>query len=90
MGSLRRRCLQRSPGGGNTYGLGAILTLHTSDGLVMCAVRASSGYASGGPARVHFGLPEGASLERLEVRWPDGATSTIDEPEPGALLTVTR
>jgi hypothetical protein len=80
----------RWPGSGNTNALGAVVILHTSEGLLMREVRAGSGYASGGPSRIHFGLPERASLERLEVRWPDGAMSTVDNPEPGVRLTVTR
>lgn len=80
----------RWPNSDNTNALGAVLTLHTSQGLLTREVRAGSGYASGGPSRIHFGLPEGASLERLEVRWPDGAASTVDNPEPGVRLSITR
>jgi hypothetical protein len=80
----------RWPATGNTHALGAILTLTTDDATLTRMVRAGSGYASGNPGRIHFGFPVGAQLERLEVRWPDGAVSTVDAPEPGALLTVTR
>jgi hypothetical protein len=80
----------RWPDSGNTHALGAILTLTTDDATLTRVVRAGSGYASGNPGRMHFGFPVGAQLERLEVRWPDGAVSSVDAPQPGALLVVTR
>ncbi|HSN73702.1 MAG TPA: CRTAC1 family protein [Anaerolineae bacterium] len=80
----------RWPGSGNTHALGAVLTLTTDDAILTRMVRAGSGYASGNPGRIHFGFPVGARLERLDIRWPDGAVSSVDALEPGALLTVTR
>jgi hypothetical protein len=80
----------RWPGSGNTHALGAVLTLTTDDATLTRMVRAGSGYASGNPGRIHFGFPAGSSLERLDIRWPDGAVSSLDAPEPGALLAVTR
>ena len=52
--------------------------------------RAVSGYVTGGPARVHFGVPAGATVERLEIRWPDGAMSAIDAPRAQTPLIATR
>ncbi len=80
----------RSPAGANTRGLGARLTLHTSAGTLTREVRSVAGYASGEPARVHFGFPGDSDLQRLDVRWPDGAVSSISQPKPGTLLTITR
>jgi hypothetical protein len=53
-------------------------------------VRAVSGYLSGDPARIHFGVPAGAVPQRLEVRWTDGVVSSVDAPATGTLVTVTR
>lgn len=80
----------RWPGSANTHALGATLTLHTDAGTYVRQVRAASGYLSGDPARVHFGLPEDATVEMLTIRWPDGAESTLDDVAPRELLTVTR
>ena len=80
----------RWPASRNVNALGARLILHTGDGILSRDVHASAGYASGDPARVHFGFPAGSRLERLEIRWPDGATSSVSEPGPGTVLTVTR
>jgi hypothetical protein len=80
----------RWPQSANPYAIGAQLALHTSAGVYYRDVRASSGYLSGDPARVHFGLPSNASLERLEVRWPDGKVSNITQIVWRALATITR
>jgi hypothetical protein len=79
----------RWPGSLNPYGLGAMLALHTDAGTYMRDVRAASGYLSGDPARVHFGLPEDSHPLRLEVYWPDGSVSTIDTFGSERIVTVT-
>jgi hypothetical protein len=80
----------RWPASRNTRAIGARLALHTSTGVYYRDVRASSGYLSGDPARLHFGFPTGAALQRLDVRWPDGAVSSVEGLHAPALLTVTR
>ncbi|NJN81327.1 MAG: CRTAC1 family protein [Caldilineaceae bacterium] len=60
------------PARANSRAIGAELTLHTDRGPLYRQVRAGSGYLSGDPARIHFGFPEDAALDRLEIRWPDG------------------
>ena len=76
----------------NSRAIGAQLRLHTSDGRYVREMRVSSGYLSSLPARVHFGLGDtaGSDVQRLEVIWPDGSTSHIDDPPVGALLEVRR
>jgi uncharacterized protein YuzB (UPF0349 family) len=79
------------PTGGNTRALGAQLILRTSaGGTYYRDVRAASGYLSGDPARVHFGFPTNATLQKLEIRWPDGQTSILESPTPQTLITITR
>jgi len=76
----------------NSRAIGALLRLHTSDGRYVREMRASSGYLSSLPARVHFGLGDatGSDVQRLEVIWPDGAASRIDNPPVGSLLEIRR
>ena len=78
------------PGSGNTFAIGARLTLHASTGAYVREIRSSSGFLSGDPNRVHFGFPDGAELDRLEITWPDGARSTLPAPAANTLLTVRR
>jgi hypothetical protein len=74
----------------NAFALGAQLYLHTSLGTLTRDVRASSGYLSGDPPRIHFGIPAGATLTSLDIVWPDGGFTTIAAPSPQSLLTITR
>jgi len=80
----------RWPDAANPFALGAVVRLHTDHGVILRDVRAVSGYLSGDPARLHFGVPAGATVQQLEIRWPDGAVSQIDAPLRNHLLTVTR
>ena len=82
----------RQEGVPNSRAVGAVLRLHAAGGTQMREMRASSGYLSSDPARVHFGLGSAAAgdLDHLEVVWPDGAVSRVAVPELGVLLRVTR
>ena len=74
----------------NQRALGAILQLHTSSGRYIRDVRALSGYLSGDPARLHFGIPTDSQLHQLDIFWPDGTQSTINQPMTNSLLSVRR
>lgn len=80
----------RWPGSGNLNAIGAQVRLVTDRGTLLRDVRVGSGYLSGDPPRLHFGFPAGARLERLEIRWPDGATSIAVVSAHNQQLTVTR
>jgi hypothetical protein len=80
----------RWPASKNPYAIGAQLALRTSAGTYYRDVRAASGYLSGDPARIHFGVPAGVVPRQLEIRWPDGATSIVDRLTVQRLVTVTR
>ena len=76
----------------NHRAIGAKLLLHTAAGTLTREMRASSGYLSSDPPRVHFGVgdPASAGLGDLKVLWPDGAVSRVPAPAAGHLLRVTR
>jgi hypothetical protein len=38
-----------------------------------------TGFGSAGPPEVHFGLGTAATVELLEIAWPDGAKSTVED-----------
>jgi hypothetical protein len=80
----------RWPASKNPFALGARLALHTSAGTFYRDVRAGSGYLSGDAPRDHFGIPAGAALERLDIRWPDGAVSSVEAPAAQTWVTLTR
>ena len=80
----------RWPGGTNTGAVGSRLVLHTGAGELHREITASSGYLSGNVAAVHFGFPRTAAPLRLQIHWPDAATSIIERPPPNTRITVTR
>jgi hypothetical protein len=80
----------RWPTSQNTDAIGAQLELRTSHGVYRRDVRASGGYLSGDPMGVHFGFPNDATLQELDIIWPDGATSQSKTLTPHTRLEVTR
>jgi hypothetical protein len=63
--------------------------------ILQCAGRrqrrvidAGSGYLCQMEPVAHFGLGTATQVERVVVRWPDGAMSLIDRPERNTLLRV--
>ena len=53
-------------------------------------MRAVSGYLSGDPTQLHFGLAPGAKAADLTVVWPDGAVSQVDDLAVNQHVVVTR
>ncbi len=79
-------------GSPNRRAIGAKLRLRTTQGILHREVRLSSGYLSSLPPRVHFGLGNAKAndIQHLEVIWPDGHLTRIDQPPLGTLLQVQR
>lgn len=74
----------------NRDGLGAMVTLHTADGKQLCCHDGKSGYLSQSRAPLYFGLGDAESVDRIEIRWPSGATQTVAGPiDPNQMLTIT-
>ncbi len=80
----------RQPNSANPFAIGAQVRLVTDWGEMIRDLRVGSGYLSGDAPRIHFGVPYGATVQALEIRWPDGAVSHIDSPQSGARLIVER
>ena len=79
-------------GSPNRRAIGAELRLGTVKGVMHREMRASSGYLSSDPARVHFGLGKmtNEDLHQLEITWPDRQVSRIRGLYPGALYIIKR
>ncbi|WP_058365453.1 CRTAC1 family protein [Haloparvum sedimenti] len=60
---------------------GAVVRLRTTAGVQRRVVEAGCGSPGGSEPVAHFGL-DGATPERLIVRWPDGREQAIEDPEP--------
>ncbi len=66
----------RLPSGRTAVGARALLR-DDRDHRQVKEVRAGSGYLSQGGSRLVFGLPDGAGVQHLEIRWPDGTSQTL-------------
>lgn len=78
----------RQPGP-NPNAVGAQLRLVNADYTQWQHIAVTRGYLSGNAPSAHFGLGN-TPPTTLEIRWPDGALSTIPNPGMQQLLTVTR
>ncbi len=80
----------RQPDTANPFAIGAVVTLDTSLGEMTRDVRVISGYLSGDPTRLHFGVPADAKIDGLTIEWPDGDTAEIKTIKTNQIITVTR
>ena len=80
----------RWPDSANPFAVGATAVLHTDRGDLLRDVRAVSGYLSGDPTQLHFGLAPGAKPTGVTIRWPDGAVSQVDRLAVNQHVVVTR
>lgn len=74
----------------NTAAIGAKIFLVTDEMRLTRDVRVSSGYLSGDPSRVHFGIPAGSIVQSLTIEWPDGKTTIINNIKTNQILQVER
>lgn len=73
----------------NRDAIGAKLTLHTTDGnKMMRQIKSGVSYLSSSDTRVLWGLPNGAEVERLVIRWPQGHVQEVMAPPTERLLTI--
>ena len=72
----------------NPDAVGALVTLHTSEGIQYIEHQLSRGYQSAVSDKIHFGFKKGTTLDSLVVRWADGACSKLVEPEANLHLHI--
>jgi hypothetical protein len=52
-------------------------------------VKGGSSYLGQNDIRQHIGIGAAPRLDRVEIRWPNGATESIGPVDPGQIVTVT-
>jgi hypothetical protein len=72
----------------NRSAIGARLILTAGGRRLVREVQSGSSYLAQNDLRVHFGLGQAPRAERLEIRWPGGATETIDNVPANHLITI--
>jgi hypothetical protein len=74
---------------GNRDGIGARIRVKSGGTTQVRDIRSSSGYLSQSDPRAHFGVGKSKKVDRIEVRWPSGRTSTLDNVKVNQVVTVT-
>lgn len=73
----------------NTHALGAKVFLRLKNGQVIFHEQTlTRGYMSSVDATVHFGIPRDQSVVIIEIRWPDGKLTKINNPKNNQRLSV--
>ena len=67
----------------NRSAIGAMVTVHFAGGKQTQVVTGGSGFCAQNDRRLHFGLGEGAKVDRMEIRWPGGRIQSVVGPETG-------
>ena len=71
------------PESANRFGVGATVRISANGQEWERTVTAGgTGFGSGGPPELHFGLGDLASVDRIDVSWPDGARSVVNANIP--------
>jgi hypothetical protein len=73
----------------NRDAIGAKVKVTTASGRVLYNhLSVSSGFMSSSQRRVHFGLGGDSAVRSLEIRWPSGATQTLENVKVDQVLHV--
>lgn len=75
--------------GGNTFAIGAEVTLKIAGRELRRTLRAGTSYLGGNAPELHFGLGTAERVEACSVRWPDGQATTIEVARVDAFVTIT-
>ncbi|HEV8630500.1 MAG TPA: CRTAC1 family protein [Thermoanaerobaculia bacterium] len=75
-------------GTGNTFGVGARVSVQAGGRTQVREVRTGSSYLSQHAMSVHFGLGENVQVDRLLLRWPDGRQQAIAGVPTGRRLRL--
>lgn len=77
--------------GANSKAIGArVRVLQDDQSWTRWVSLSSTGLASSVPPEAHFGLGNLTTIQRLEVRWPDGEFSQYEQLEANQILTIRR
>jgi enediyne biosynthesis protein E4 len=73
----------------NRSAIGAVVTLTAAGRRQTRAVLSQTSYYSHDDLRLHFGIGTAAAAERIDIRWPGGATQRVVDVRAGQTITIT-
>ena len=82
---LRVRLRGRAP---NTDAIGATVVVRTAGAVQRRLVRSGTSYISQDDMRPHFGLGAAAKADSIEVTWPDGTKTSLENVKAGQTLEI--
>jgi hypothetical protein len=74
--------------GKNTDAIGAVISVKAGKRSLMRLVQSGTSYLSQDDMRQHFGLGREAQADALEVRWPDGTTTKLENVKANQIVSV--
>lgn len=74
--------------GDNRFGIGARVTVVVGSKLQVREIHAGAGYLSSPPPEAHFGIGDATAIDRVEVRWPNGTVTRIENPDIDQVLVI--
>ena len=78
----------RSGQASNRSAFGARVELHWKDRVQVQEVSAATGFSAQNQRRVHYGLGDATTVDRVVIRWPSGKQQTIEHPQVDRLHHV--
>jgi hypothetical protein len=72
----------------NRDAIGAEVAVTTSSGTQYAAVSTAGSYLSASDKRVHFGLGQDSTIQRVEIRWPTGIRQTLTSVHADQILQI--
>jgi len=72
----------------NRDAIGAEVKLVTASGPQYATVSTASSYLSASDKRVHFGLGQESTAQRIEIRWPGGIRQTLKDIPADQILQI--
>ena len=72
----------------NRAAIGARVTIHAAGVKQFHEVHGGGSYLSQNDLRLHFGLGTATKMDSVEIRWPSGATETLQNVPADAIYTI--
>jgi hypothetical protein len=72
----------------NAFGLGATVTLETTEGRQVREINNTASYVSSNDVRLHFGLGAAKIIRQIEIVWPSGTRQVLKDVAVNQILTI--
>jgi hypothetical protein len=72
----------------NTFGLGATVTLETTEGRQVREINNTASYVSSNDIRLHVGLGAAKVIRQSEILWPSGTRQDLKDVAVNQVLVI--